>query len=148
MKLTKIVAVNVAVLLALLVVFDLAGYLLLPVDWNFSGYRPEASSRTDVAGLFYPRYYFEQRATRGFDIRPAAHGVSVTNNFYFPIEANELGCRDRKFSFNAEKPLIYAAGDSQTWGIVSTDARWTNLLENKSGIPVLNCGVPGTAQKH
>ena len=51
-------------------------------------------------------------------------------------------------SSNSEKPLIYAAGDSQTWGIVSTDARWTNLLEKKSGIPVLNCGVPGTAQKH
>lgn len=149
MRLLKIVAINLGLTLAILLAFDAAAYFLLPNDWNFNGYRlTDAALRTPVAGLLYPPGYFEPNSTRGFDIRPAVSGVAAMNNYFFPIEANEFGCRDRKISFEAGKPLIYAAGDSQTWGIVPIDERWTNLLEKKISVPILNCGVPGTAQTH
>jgi lysophospholipase L1-like esterase len=144
----KIVVVNIGITFALLAGVDIGAYFLLPADFHFWDYRSKAAGRTEVAGLFYPRYYFEENETRGFDIRPAPRGVTVTNSFYFAIEANELGCRDQKVSFDPVKPLIYAAGDSETWGLVRTNARWTSLLEKKIGVPVLNCGVPGTSQKH
>jgi hypothetical protein len=145
----KIGAANVALFCVLLLAVDVGGYFLLPKQFDPPGYRTGPFAyRTAVGGLMYPRYYFEFNASRGFDIKPAPEGVEVSNDFLFPIEANEFGCRDQKVSPDPTKPFIYVAGDSGTWGIVPIAMRWTERLERLSGTPVLNCGVPGTAQRH
>jgi hypothetical protein len=123
--------------------FDATAYFLLPTKFAPPGYRPRA-----FGGPMDPRDYFEATAVRGFDIKPAAKGVEVRNDFVFPIEVNEFGCRDQKVSLDPSKPFVYVAGDSQTWGIVPIAMRWTERLEQLSGRTVLNCGVPGTAQRH
>ena len=145
----KVATINIALLCALVLAFDVAAYFLLPAQFDPPGYRTAAFAyRTAVGGLMYPRYYFGANESRGFDIKPASQGIKVTNDFLFPIEVNEFGCRDRKISLDPTKPFIYVAGDSQTWGIVPTATRWTERLDQLLGRPILNCGVPGTAQRH
>jgi hypothetical protein len=145
----RVAAANIALSCALLLTFDFVAYFFLPKKFDPSGYRTGAFAfRTAVGGVMYPRHYFQANATRGFDIKPAAEGVKVTKDYLFPIEVNEFGCRDQRISLNRAKPSIYAAGDSQTWGIVPTGMRWTERLEQLSGTTVLNCGVPATAQRH
>jgi hypothetical protein len=147
MNLLKVIASNIGIAFVLLMLVDLSAYFFMPADYYLKGYRSQnTASRGPIGG--FPRYYFKENTTRGFDISPASTGVTVMNSSHFPIEANEFGCRDQRFSFDPQKPLIYAAGDSQTWGIVPATERWTSVFEKKSGIQVLNCGVPGTAQRH
>src|SRR6516225_8274855 len=135
MNYLKVAAINIGLSCAFLLAFDVTAYFLLPTKFDPPGYRTGAFAfRTAVAGLLYPRYYFEANAARGFDIKPAAEGFKVTNDFHFPVEANEFGCRDLKVSLDPTKSFIYVAGDSQTWGYVPIAMRWTEQLEQLSGM--------------
>ena len=149
MNYLKVAAINIGLSCAFLLAFDVTAYFLLPTKFDPPGYRTGAFAfRTAFGSPLYPRYYFEANAARGFDIEPASEGFKVTNDFLFPIEANEFGCRDLKVSLDPTKSFIYVAGDSQTWGFVPIAMRWTERLEQLSGKVVLNCGVPATAQRH
>jgi hypothetical protein len=149
MNYLKVAAINIGLAIAFLLAFDVTAYFLLPAKFAPPGYRTGTFAfRTSAGSVLYPRYYFETNAARGFDIKPAAEGFKVTNDFLFPIEAIELGCRDLKVSLDPTKSFIYVAGDSQTWGYVPIAMRWTERLEQISGALVLNCGVPATAQRH
>jgi hypothetical protein len=149
MRALNIVIANIVIILILLISFDVAGYFLLPKNYILGAYRSKAmASRGPVGGMFFPRDYFVAHPSRGFDIRPADNGGRIDTSFYFPIEANRFGCRDRDFVAVANRPYVYLAGDSHTWGYTPSSSRWSALLERKLETPVLNCGVPGTAQRH
>lgn len=133
------------------VAFDLAAWWLAPTELNyhFPGYRfAPYAQRGSSFGWHYPRYFFEAHPSRGFDIRPGASGTAFAwAPLEFSVEANSLGCRDREFAA-LERPFVYAGGDSQTTGYVGREQRWTDLLQEKLGVRVLNCGVSGTGQRH
>ena len=147
---TRAVAGTLAVLLACLA-FDVGAWLFAPeiVRYHFPGYRflPYAQRGSDF-GWHYPRYFFQAHAKRGIDLTPGATGSAFGwGPFSFAVGNNSLGCRDDEFQPDA-RPYIYAAGDSQTMGYVAKEQRWPDLLAEKAGLRVLNCGVAGTAQWH
>jgi lysophospholipase L1-like esterase len=133
------------------VVFDVAAWFLAPkrVEYHFPGYRfrPYAQRGSDF-GWHFPRYHFAAHPTRGIDLTPGGHGTAFGwGPFTFALATNSLGCRDDEFAPDG-RPFLYAAGDSQTMGYVDKEQRWPDLLAQKTGLRVLNCGVAGTAQWH
>ncbi len=91
--------------------------------------------------------YHQDHATRGYDIKPNVTGGSLS--FYghsFPIWSNTLGCFDREY--DGEKPFVYLAGDSFTWGYAAFEDKWGTLLEQALGMRVLKCAVTATGTYH
>ena len=79
-------------------------------------------------------------------------GVDMATNFppaevrfqgpAFTAFTNRFGCFDHERDL--EDGYILAIGDSETWGYVPLEAKWTTLLERAAGRQILKCGVSGT----
>lgn len=91
-------------------------------------------------------------------VADSALGVRISQNhpegwFEFrgpghKVFSNELGCFDRPLDLKKGEPFILAIGDSFTWGYNPLEAKWTSIIERKTGIRVLKCGVSGTGTKY
>ncbi|WP_028877816.1 hypothetical protein [Terasakiella pusilla] len=151
MKLFKIIFINLLLVIALIVAFDVVAYKYLPdsLTKNLPYYRcNECVKATKIKGRGgYPYDYFEENARRGFDIAPGQRKqIHVVQGHAYPIWSNELGCFDREQ--NPKAPYIYVAGDSHTWGYTPYRLKFATLLEGKANVDVLKCGVTHTGQKH
>lgn len=94
-----------------------------------------------------PRDYFRADSAAGHDISENA-GLAK-----FPLKdcdldiwGNELGCFDRPY--RGEDPFILLVGDSFSWGYVPLEEHWGKLVEERTGIRVLSCGVPAYGTKN
>lgn len=88
------------------------------------------------------RDYTIPKEDRDYDIAPSAATATFTfADASFPIWSNELGCFDRPYA--GERPYIYLAGDSFTWGYAAFEDKWGTLIEESLSTRVLKCGVFG-----
>ena len=116
------------------------------------------SSRKDTHNHFeldlgrgYPRYYFKEDSTKGFDIRknfkPLTVSTKPSESEPYKIWGNSLGCfdveppEDKKYS-------IYLAGDSFAGGYSPYTKKFGTLLEKTLNKKVAKCGVTHTGQAH
>ncbi len=95
-------------------------------------------------GADFPDGYFKADARLGADLA----SDFPAEKFYFrggsfDIYTNSVGCFDST-DIPAQGKYGIAIGDSQTWGYTGEETNWTAVLERKLGIPIINCGVPGT----
>ena len=65
-----------------------------------------------------------------------------------PVFSNRFGCFDRPVRLDPGEPYILAIGDSFAWGYNPLDAKWTSIIERRSGVRVLKCGVLGTGTRY
>lgn len=99
-----------------------------------------------IATVRVPRFYYRPDLGRGFDIAPNFPTSTISfAGMTYPIWSNELGCFDR--SYQGERPSIYLAGDSFTWGFAPYEAKWGTRLEVFTGVRTLKCGVGGYGTK-
>lgn len=93
-----------------------------------------------------PQHYHMPDDMAKYDISlnfsPKTHVFSDLNH---SIWSNELGCFDKPY--HGEKGYILLVGDSFTWGYVSFEDRYGNLIEHYLGRRVLNAGVGGYGTK-
>ena len=149
LKFLRLVTVNVALAALVVVVFDVVAYFVLPATFTVGAYRVHTIDWDDTLGGYqYPRTYYVAHPTRGFDTAPSNGPTLIQRDYLFPIERNQFGCRDKKSVADIPDDYIYVAGDSNTWGIVPSEYRWTEGLSDATKQTVLNCGVSGTAQMH
>lgn len=64
------------------------------------------------------------------------------------VFSNALGCFDHPVNLRPNERYILAIGDSFTWGYNPLEAKWTSIIERRTGTRVLKCGVPGTGTKY
>ena len=143
----RIICLNIAVTIVLVVVSDVAAYFLVPKHLvaQFESYR--FAPPPGVGGrLTYPKEYFVPHAKRGFDIGPNKIAQHWIDGETYPIWSNALGCFDQEQ--DGTKPYVYLAGDSFAWGYVPFDKTIGSLIERKTGNTVFKCGVTHTGQRH
>jgi hypothetical protein len=146
----KIVAINAALAVLFLVLFDFGALFFLPerIDALFWPYRCFACEAPPFLGArAFPPGYFVAVPDRGFDIAPNfkrdKHWVGGKT---YEVWSNEIGCFDSGGIPNSD--YIYLAGDSFSWGFAPYDSKFGTLIEKNLGIPVAKCGVPHTGQAH
>lgn len=91
--------------------------------------------------------YYEQVPERVIDIKPNVTKGAIS--FYgeeFPLWSNDLGCFDE--AYEGEKPFIYLAGDSLSWGYVEFEDKWGTQLQNILGMRILKCAVSASGTYH
>jgi len=146
---------NVAIILMMIVIFDLATFVFLPDKYasRFDGYRHErlsdsAEKRTPNAlGRGYlPQNYFVKHSDRGFDIGMNKHANHFVDGMSYPIWSNSIGCFD--IEHLQYDRYVYIAGDSTAWGYTPFDEKFGTLLERMTGKQILKCGVNHTGQRH
>jgi len=96
-------------------------------------------------GLPYPQYHFIYDKENGYDIQKDFYGTHRFADSSYTIETNSYGCFDYKREVPEDYGLI--VGDSFTWGYTSLDKKWTTILEEKSNIFMIKCGVSGYGTK-
>jgi hypothetical protein len=133
------------------IVFDVAGYWLLPnhIAHRFRSYRTKDEPPDDAFGgrSTETQYYYTSHPRRGFDINPGARGKHSIAGVTYPIWANSLGCFDHDWK-TVPPGYFYFAGDSFTWGYSSYGQKFATLFEKRTGIPSLKCGVTHTGTLH
>ncbi len=93
-----------------------------------------------------PQYYYQADREQGFDIAPNfSKSTHSFRDLSYQIWSNELGCFD--VPYHGEKPYIYLAGDSFTWGFAPFEDKWGTKLEKALGVRTLKCGVSGSGTK-
>lgn len=96
-----------------------------------------------------PPHYYVADDTLGVRIKPdfpkSWFGFRGPGHEVF---SNDLGCFDRPVKLKKDEPYILAIGDSFTWGYNPLEAKWTSIIERRSGTRVLKCGVPGVGTKY
>jgi hypothetical protein len=96
---------------------------------------------------FESKNYYYTHPERVIDISPDVKDGYLS--FYgekLSYWSNELGCFDEPY--NGEKPYIYLAGDSITWGYAPFENKWGTIIEKTIGNRVLKCGVSATGTGH
>jgi hypothetical protein len=91
--------------------------------------------------------YYEEVPERVIDIRPNVKDGEIS--FYgesFPFWSNELGCFDEPYK--DEKPFVYLAGDSLSWGYTSFEDKWGTQLEKVIDTRILKCAVSASGSRH
>ena len=94
----------------------------------------------------------------GYYVTDDKLGVSIARNFP-PSEfrfrgpghrlfSNRYGCFDTPVRLGPNEPYILAIGDSFSWGYNALELKWTSIVERRSGLRVLKCGVSGTGTRY
>ncbi len=98
---------------------------------------------TPPATGFDEPYWEGDRADFGVWRRPNATFHHRTPCFDVTYRTNSVGARDRERPHRAEGPRVVVLGDSfaEGWG-VAEEARFSNGLEAKMGMPFLNFAMP------
>jgi hypothetical protein len=155
------VALSIAIVAVTLLVFDLLAYLFLP-DINglvhvAPAYRHTKDLREGLldapeAALLYPRYYHIADDALGFDIARGAEGVAQIDHrrYQYRVFSNDLGCfsRHQRADYQTERPYVYFAGDSFTWGFAAYESKFATVWEELTGVLAASCGVTHSGQKH
>ncbi len=146
-NLARALGLQIALLIATLIAFDVAAYFFLPenIGRSWIGYRSPDTIGSRSVDL---RGYYMTHAERGHDIAP--HGDTMwhaAQNLGYPVWSNALGCFDREWSAGPAD-YVYFAGDSFTWGFSPFDAKFATIFEKETGRPSLKCGVLATGQRH
>ena len=146
----KIIITNICVFFLLIIFIDLASYTF------FSKSLKKIFPLYDRSGDFGHEYildYYQNHATRGFDIIPN----SATTTDVLPREignyeiwSNNHGCFDKNWNthISNKEDIIYLAGDSFTWGYVPFKDKFSTILDQNLKSNVINCGVSHTGQQH
>lgn len=135
-KLFVIAAWNIALIVALLAVFE---FILRFTPFN-DVRNPAAAS---------PPGYYVADAKLGVQIQPNQPvGRFTYRGPGHETFSNELGCFDKPSKLEPGEPYILAIGDSFTWGYNPLESKWTSIVEHQTGTRVLKCGVPGTGSKY
>lgn len=82
----------------------------------------------------------------GWSHEPGQEGIFETPQFRTVVRINENGLRDRQRSYErqTDSERILVLGDSFAWGYgVEESERFSQLLETKLGVEVINAGVSG-----
>jgi hypothetical protein len=97
------------------------------------------------AGGNHPRFLFAPEGNAGYVLRPSFQGVEIprSGEFRVPIAIDDQGLPVRPHPVGISNGVL-AVGDSMTFGegVDQTDS-WTARLEQLTGTPVVNGGVPG-----
>ncbi len=132
MKWIKIVGINLAVLLAFVIILEGALHLT-----NF---------KYKILPPLEPRGYSVADDVAGYDI--AKNFPTTTSSFYdltHEVSSNQLGCFD--YPYLGDQPYIYLTGDSFAWGWTALDDKWGKVIERETGVRTLTCGVNGYGTK-
>ncbi len=132
----KIAAWNIGVIVVLLVIIEFGLRFT-----RFEMVRNPAANN--------PSNYYVSDATFGVRIKP--NFPLSWFEFRGPghkVFSNELGCFDKPVRLRKGEPYILAIGDSFTWGYNPLEAKWTSIIERRTGIRVLKCGVVGTGTNY
>ncbi len=83
----------------------------------------------------------------GFDISPSTREENHwVEGFYYGVWANELSCFD--IGEGPDSEYYYLAGDSFSWGFAPFQSKYGTIVEKRTDMRVLKCGVPHTGQLH
>lgn len=99
----------------------------------------------------YPRYHFRADDELGFDINANFQTTTSTKPaeyITYDVWGNSFGCFDDEWSTEDQQGGVYIAGDSFMWGYVSYDKKAATLLQDLIEMPVYECGVTHTGQRH
>lgn len=145
MKYTKILAVNLVILVALI---ETVSFLFFKKQIRviYDEYWQSPAS----FGRGYPRNHFSAHPERGFDIEPNSKEVIAHQPKEispYPVRGNEIGCFDHDLSDNNQYK-VYLAGDSFTWGYAPLEKKFGTILEKEIGVEVAACGITHTGQTH
>ncbi|MDA7947193.1 MAG: SGNH/GDSL hydrolase family protein [Hyphomicrobiaceae bacterium] len=135
-RVLTIAAWNICVIFALLALIEL-GLRFTPFD---TARHPAANNPPD---------YYVADGTLGIRIKPNfPDGWFEFRGPGHKIFSNEFGCFDRPLKLKKDEPYALAIGDSFTWGYNPLEEKWTSIIERKTGVRVLKCGVAGTGTKY
>ena len=155
------VILRIAIIAASLLVFDLVAYLFLPdipsvvriaPDYRHTHDLREGLLSAPEVALRYPRYYHIADDRLGFDIAPGAEGLAQIDNrrYQYRVFSNDLGCfsRHQRADYQTERPYVYFAGDSFTWGFAAYESKFATVWEELTGVLAAPCGVTHSGQRH
>jgi hypothetical protein len=151
-RIFKNAALQLAVLITTIAALDALLYFVVPDDVaaRFPAYRQDAFL-VDVIGRGYPKDYFEANAERGFDIKPTdtprSDQIHYMDDFQYNVWSNKIGCFDKPVGEMKDR-FWYMAGDSIAWGHAKFEHLMGSIIEEKSGVELLQCGVTHTGQRH
>lgn len=152
-RFVKNVSVYAAIILVTIIVLDTILYFALPerITERFPAYR-EGTYVVDVIGRGYPKNYFETHPDRGFDIKPTpvqrTDQIHYMDEYSYPVWSNAIGCFDEPVRKETESRFWYMAGDSIAWGHARFEELMGTIIEEQTGVEVLQCGVTHTGQRH
>ena len=146
----KVIVINAIVAVVLMAAIDSIMYVFFrtEVQQLFTRY-----GHGKIYSRGYPRFHFEKKLDRGFDIQPGFESVAnkqPAEIASYKVWGNEMGCFDDSWAVPSGKPFdaVYLAGDSFTWGYAPFEQKFGTLLEQRLARPVLSCGVSHTGQRH
>ena len=119
--------------------------LLAEAALRLLGYGREGQGSPWYAGGNHPRYLFQPAEVSGYTLRPNFQGWQVAPGREFAVRTviDSRGLRDHRHTA-PPRPLVLALGDSMTFGEgVQVEQTFSALLEARTGIQVVNAGVPG-----
>ena len=141
-----------AACLVSLLAFDVLAYLFAPASLTaFSATYKKEPAPPHMQGNM--RGYFRADPVLSFDIAPnqdRGHRQPIAGAGTVAATSNDFGCRSRHGLREVREAgdYTYFAGDSFTWGFVSSDKTFASVYERQSGRLALNCGVSATGQWH
>jgi hypothetical protein len=157
----SVVVLRIAIVAATLLVFDLLAYLFLPDITGLVRIAPAYRHTKDLregllytpdVALGYPRYYHVADDTLGFDIARGAEGLAQIDNrrYQYRVFSNDLGCfsRHQRADYQTQRPYVYFAGDSFTWGFAAYESKFATVWEELTGGLAAPCGVTHSGQRH
>ncbi len=102
---------------------------------------------TITGRLTYPDGYFQANKNLGHDIKLSHPKIEFDwRDTKSTIFSNRYGCFDKNETY--QKPVVYLAGDSATWGYAKYNKKFGYLIEEALKLNVAKCGVTHTGQKH
>jgi hypothetical protein len=152
LRVVKIAALQLALLLATIAALDAVLFFALPNDLvaRFPTYR-ENTFIVDVIGRGYPQDYFEAHPERGFDIKPTdtprTDQIHRLDDVQYNVWSNAIGCFDKPVA-DLKDRFWYMAGDSIAWGHAKFEDLMGTIIEQQEGVALLQCGVTHTGQRH
>ena len=131
--------------IAVAAVATLASLVLVEVALTVLDVEPVRGGSSWFAGGNHPRFLFEPDPRAGYRLRPGFVGreVALTGEFDVAVAIDQRGMRERDRPA-AAAPAVLAIGDSMTFGEgVEAGETFSALLEESTGYPIWNAGVPG-----
>lgn len=94
----------------------------------------------------YPQHLFLEDDEIGYVLSPNFKGVHHFEDLSYKVFVNDIGC----FDFNKDEKYIknLTLGDSNAWGFVPKDKRFSEVYADLKSESYLNCAVTGSSPIH